>query len=127
MTVNINSMPPGKYWDIWKKTPFGYTTWTHRPLGVQVLALAYRSDVRWNESAYSNKEFDDLLDKAEGTFDVEARRKIVQRLQEILQEDGPIVQPFWRPSIVAYNKRVKGFSAHPSNRTLATRIAIEPA
>ena len=108
VTVNINSMPPGKYWDIWKKTPFGYTTWTHRPLGVQVLALAYRSDVRWNESAYLNKEFDDLLDKAEGTFDVEARRKIVQRLQEILREDGPIVQPFWRPSIVAYNKRVKG-------------------
>ncbi len=127
VTVNINTMPPGKYWDIWKTTPFGYTTWTHRPLGVQVLALAYRSDVRWNESAYSNKEFDDLLDKAEGTFDVEARRKIVQRLEEIMQEDGPIVQPFWRPSIVAYNKRVKGFSAHPSNRTLATRIAIEPA
>ena len=83
--------------------------------------------MRWNESTYSNKEFDDLLDKAEGTFDVEARRKIVQRLQEILQEDGPIVQPFWRPSIVAYNKRVKGFSAHPSNRTLANRIAIELA
>ena len=125
--VTINAMPAGQYWDIWAKTSFGFTSWTHRALGVQVLALAYRTGVPWNESAYSNKEFDELLDRAEGTFDIDERRKVLKRLQTILQEDGPLVQPFWRPAIVAHNKRVKGFSAHPSTRTFATEIAIEPA
>ena len=38
----INIMPGGTYWDRWISTPFGFTSWTHRPLGVQVLNLAYR-------------------------------------------------------------------------------------
>jgi len=125
--VTINAMPPGQYWDVWKSTPFGLTSWSHRPLGVQVLALAYRTGVPWNESKYSNKEFDDLLNRAEGTFDIEERRNIVKRIETIMQEDGPIVQPFWRPSLVAHNKRVHGFSAHPSTRTFANEIGIDPA
>ena len=125
INVNLNVMPSSQYWGIWKTTPFGYTTWTMRPLGVQVLGLAYRSDVPWNESAYSNKEFDELLDKAESTFDVEERRAVMSKLEQILQEDGPIVQPFWRPGMVAHHKRVKGFSAHPAARTFASEIGIE--
>jgi peptide/nickel transport system substrate-binding protein len=34
-----------------------------RPLGVQVLNLAYRSGVAWNETGFSNPEFDALLDR----------------------------------------------------------------
>src|SRR3546814_20658166 len=62
--VEINVMPGGTYWDRWTTTPFGFTNWTHRQLGVQVLNLAYRSNVPWNESSYSNPEFDKLLDEA---------------------------------------------------------------
>ena len=125
--MTINAMPAGQYWDVWKSAPFGFTTWTHRALGVQVLALAYRTGVPWNESKYSNAEFDDLLNKAEGTFDIEERRKIMKRLEEIMQVDGPIVQPFWRTSVAAHSKRLKGFSSHPSNRFYADEIAIDPA
>ena len=63
-------MPGGTYWDRWLSTPFGFTSWTHRALGVQVLNLAYRSGVAWNETSYSNPEFDRLLDKAGGLADV---------------------------------------------------------
>ena len=61
---------------------------------MQLLALAYRSGVPWNETRFNNKEFDDLLDKAGGTFDIDARRQIMKRIEEIMQEEGPIVQPF---------------------------------
>jgi peptide/nickel transport system substrate-binding protein len=40
-----------------------------RPLGVQVYALAYRSGEPWNETAFSNQEFDDLLAQAYGGND----------------------------------------------------------
>ncbi|MEX1303871.1 MAG: ABC transporter substrate-binding protein, partial [Rhodovibrionaceae bacterium] len=33
----INVMPSAQYWDVWTKTPFGFTQWQHRPLGVMVL------------------------------------------------------------------------------------------
>ena len=49
VTLNINVMPASKYWEIWDKTPFGATSWTHRPLGTMVLSLGYRTGVPWNE------------------------------------------------------------------------------
>src|SRR5205814_2055832 len=85
--VKINVMPSTQYWEVWTKVPFGFTTWAHRPLGVMSLALAYRSGVPWNESKYSNPEFDRLLSLAEGTIDVAARREVMAQLEKILQDD----------------------------------------
>ena len=68
-------MPASKYWEIWDKTLFGATAWTHRPLGTMVLSLGYRTGVPWNESTYSNPEFDAALDDAEATLDVAERTR----------------------------------------------------
>jgi len=59
--LNINIIPSTQYWEIWNQTPFGITAWTHRPLGTMVLSVGYRTGVPWNESKYSNAEFDRLL------------------------------------------------------------------
>ena len=58
--VNIKRtiLPSATFWNDWAKYPFSATEWNMRPLGVQVLNLAYRSGVPWNESAFSNAEFD---------------------------------------------------------------------
>ena len=127
INCNINSMPSASYWDIWDKTAFGFTGWTHRPLGVMVLALAYRSGVPWNETAYNNPEFDALLTKAEGILDVDARREVMREIQILMQEDGPIAQPLWRKSFTAFDKRVKGYSPHPTLYYFADQLAVEPA
>ena len=100
---------------------------THRPLGFMVLALAYRTGVPWNESAYSNKQFDELLAKAEGTLDVDARREILGELEKIMQEDGPISQPLWRSVYAAYDKRVKGYQVHPTLYIFGETLGIEAA
>ena len=121
----INIMPTSAYWDVWDRVPLGFTSWTHRPLGVMALALAYRSNVPWNESSYSNPEFDRLLTEAEATVDVEARRHLMAQLQTIMQEDGPIVQPLWRAALTAWDKRVRGFSQHPTNYIFGNMIGIE--
>ena len=123
--ININIKPSAQYWETWDKVPFGFTSWTHRPLGVMVLGLAYRANVPWNESSYDNPEFDRLLTKAEGILDVEARREVMGELETIMQEDGPIVQPLWRSSFTAMDKRVKGFEMHPTNYLFANEWAIE--
>ncbi len=54
INININKMPANQYWEAWDKVPWGYTTWTHRPLGTMVLSLAYRAGVPGNEVSYNN-------------------------------------------------------------------------
>ena len=123
--VKIKSMPSASYWDVWDKVPFGYTLWYHRPLGIMVLGLAYRSGAPWNESGYANPEFDKLLNQAEGTLDVDKRREVMAKICEIMQEDGPIVQPVWRSVFTFYDKRVMGFRMHPSNYIFGEELAIQ--
>ncbi len=125
--AKINVMPSNKFWEVWDKVPFGFTEWTHRPLGFMVLALAYRTGVPWNESAYSNKEFDELLSKAEGTIDIKARSEILGKLETIMQQDGPIAQPLWRSVYAAYDKRVSGFEIHPTLYIFGEQLAIAAA
>jgi peptide/nickel transport system substrate-binding protein len=123
--VKINVMPSTQYWEVWTKVPFGFTTWAHRPLGVMSLALAYRTGVPWNESKYSNPEFDRLLTQAEGTLDVASRRELMARLEQILQDDGPIVQPVWRAIFTFHDKRVLGFKPHPALYIFANQLALQ--
>ena len=123
--VKINVMPSTQYWEVWTKVPFGFTTWAHRPLGIMSLALAYRSGGPWNESKYSNPEFDRLLNQAEGTLDVASRREIMARLEAILQDDGPIVQPVWRSIFTFLDKRVQGFRLHPTLYIFGHQLAIQ--
>ena len=113
--VNLNVMPGAQYWEIWDKTPFGFTGWTHRPLGVMVLNLGYRSGVPWNESRYNNPAFDAALDDASGTLDVAERKKKMEKVESILQGDAIIVQPLWRSIITAGSKNVHNYVMHPTN------------
>ncbi len=114
ITLNINLMPSEKYWEIWDKTDFGITAWTHRPLGTMVLSVGYRSGVPWNESGYANPEFDKALDAAEALVDVEKRKAAMEKVQRILQEDAVLVQPLWQPKFFVASNKVKGLEAHPT-------------
>ena len=114
INVKINVMPGSQYWKVWDKTPFGMTGWTHRPLGVMVLNLGYRSGVPWNESKYSNPEFDRALDEAGATLDVAERKKKMEKVEKILQEDAVISQPLWRSVFTAGSTKVHGFKMHPT-------------
>ena len=123
--VDINLMPSAQFWEVWDKVPFGFTQWAHLPLGFMVLALGYRSGVPWNESHYANPEFDALLTKAEGILDIDERREILGQIEQIMQEDGPIVQPLWRALFVGYDKRVRGFQPHPTGYIFGEQLGIE--
>jgi peptide/nickel transport system substrate-binding protein len=125
ITLNINLMPPSKYWEIWTSTPFGATSWAHRPLGTMVLSQAYRSGVPWNESHFASPEFDAALDAAEATFDPDERRVKMEEVERLLQESGVIVQPLWRPIYTMTNTRVHDFPAHPSKYHQLNKTWVE--
>ncbi|MBL8700751.1 MAG: ABC transporter substrate-binding protein [Alphaproteobacteria bacterium] len=112
--VKIEALPSTEWNKVWNKAPFAFGDWSHRPLGVMCLALAYRTGVPWNESLFSNKEFDEVLAIAESTADVEKRRAHMLRLQTILQNDGPLVQPLFRNVFMPVDRKIKGVQMHPT-------------
>ncbi|MCY4066047.1 MAG: ABC transporter substrate-binding protein [Rhodospirillaceae bacterium] len=114
INLKINVMPASKYWEVWDKTPFGATAWTHRALGTMVMGLGYRTGVSWNETHFASKEFDDALSDAEATFDVEERRKKMAKVQKLLQDAAVMVLPLFRPVYNASAKNVHGYLMHPT-------------
>jgi peptide/nickel transport system substrate-binding protein len=127
--IKINVLPSAQYWDIWNKetAPFAFTTWTHRPLGVMVLGLAYRTGVPWNESFYSNPTFDALLTKAEGILDVDKRREVMAEIQQLMLDDGPACIPLWRAVFTYMDKKLKGFQMHPTSYMFCEEWSLESA
>ncbi|MDB2369082.1 ABC transporter substrate-binding protein [Octadecabacter sp.] len=94
--VSRTIIPGSTFWNDWTKYPFSSTNWNHRPLGVQILGLAYRTGEAWNESGFANAEFDSLLEEANGIADADARSVVMARIQEIMVEEGVTIQPYWR-------------------------------
>lgn len=125
INVNIQTLPASVFWDRWTEYPFSFTAWGHRPLGMMVLSLAYRTGAPWNESSFSDAEFDDLLLDIGATVDPEERKVVMGKLMTIMRERGPIVQPFFMQVTTAYNKRVKGMAMHPTKYIFFDLLAIE--
>lgn len=112
--VKRTVIPGSTFWNDWTKYPWSTTEWNMRPLGVQVLALAYRSGEAWNESAFSNPDFDTKLTAALAIADAGKRKELMKDIQQILQDSGVIIQPFWR-SLYRHKKAyVKNFDMHPT-------------
>ena len=51
--------------------------------------MTYAVPAAWNEAAWSNPEFDRLITEAEGYLDVEKRRGVMAKLEQIMLDDGP--------------------------------------
>ncbi|MEE4608000.1 MAG: ABC transporter substrate-binding protein [Desulfobacteraceae bacterium] len=128
--INIQTMPTSQYWEKWTEVDLGITPWTHRPLGTQALKLAYTADdkgkpVAWNESRWVDKEFSDLLAEASGILDVDQRRKIFCKLEQIQMDRGSVGIAYWMNTWMCVNKRVKAAVAHPNLHLLLNEVWLE--
>ncbi|WP_315927202.1 ABC transporter substrate-binding protein [Mesorhizobium sp. SP-1A] len=112
--VKRTVLPGSTFWNNWTKYPYSMTIWYMRPLGVQVLTLGYRTGGAWNESGYSNPDFDAKLKQALSINDVEKRKQVMKDLEQILQDSGVIIQPYWQKVFSHMNKKVKGYGVHPT-------------
>jgi peptide/nickel transport system substrate-binding protein len=114
--INIKRtiLPGSTFWNDWLKYPFSATEWNMRPLGVQILALAYKSGVAWNETAFANPDFDAKLAEAMSIADADARRTVMADLEKIMQDEGVLIQPYWRSIFRHHKENVKGAEMHPT-------------
>ncbi|WP_119839926.1 ABC transporter substrate-binding protein [Pseudooceanicola algae] len=114
ISIKRTILPGSTFWNDWLAYPWSATEWNMRPLGVQILALAYRSGVSWNESAMSNAEFDTLLSEAMAIADADKRRVVMAQLEQIMLDEGVMIQPYWRSLFRHYKPEVMGAEMHPT-------------
>jgi peptide/nickel transport system substrate-binding protein len=122
--VKRSVLPGATFWNDWTKYPLSTTDWAQRPLGVQVLALAYRSGEAWNESAFANAKFDSLLAEALAIADADTRRDVMAKLQKIMQDEGVIIQPYWRAIYRHHKENVVGAQMHPTFEIHVAKLGL---
>ncbi|MFG2344578.1 ABC transporter substrate-binding protein [Streptomyces phaeochromogenes] len=100
------------YTQIWMKKPLMATYWyTGRPVD-QLFTQVFRSGSSYNETAWSDKNFDALLDRARQETDDERRRELYGEAQTFVMEKGGAMTPMFADRLVGISRKVRGYAEH---------------
>jgi peptide/nickel transport system substrate-binding protein len=111
--IKRTTLPGSTFWNDWTKYPFSSTEWNMRPLGVQIFSLAYKSGVAWNETALNNADLDAALAEALSISDAEKRKVVMEKIEKIMQDEGVLIQPYWRSLYRHTTPEIRGCEQHP--------------
>ncbi len=123
--VKRTVLPGSTFWNDWTKYPYSITIWYMRPLAVQTLALGYRTGEAWNETAYSNPDFDAKLKEALAISDPEKRREVMKDVETILQDSGIIIQPYWQNLYCHMSPKVRNYGIHQTFQIDLQKVWLE--
>jgi peptide/nickel transport system substrate-binding protein len=84
------------------------------------LSNLFVSQAASNYMGYENSEIDDLVKKGKATFDPVQRKKIYDRIQEIIYNESPVIVLFHKSMISVAHDNVHGYRIHPAEKYLLT-------
>lgn len=104
-----NAAADSYYTEIWLKKPLMVSYWfTGRPID-QLLNQIFRSGSSYNESAWSNKQFDGLLDAARADTNAATRRSKYQDAQRLVIDQGADMTPVFGDRLVGISREVVNY------------------
>lgn len=87
--INVIREPDDGYWDnVWQHKPFVGVDWLGKPTLDSLFTTTYATGAPWNDTAWSNKRFDELLVQARAESDKTKRQAMYSEMQELLHSDG---------------------------------------
>jgi peptide/nickel transport system substrate-binding protein len=94
------------------QTPLMVSYWfTGRPID-QLLGQVFRTGSSYNESAWSNPQFDALLDDARAEMDPARRLTLYQDAQRLIVSDGADMTPMFGDRLVGISREVVNYREH---------------
>lgn len=118
--VELNIQDESRYYadNVWLEVDLGITPWGARPTPQFYLTQAYQTDAIWNETKISDARLDELIKAASSTFDEQERIAAYQEIQEIINEKGSVIIPYFFATLGVFARNVSGVSLHSfSGRT----------
>ena len=113
INVTIDRVPNDGYWsDVWNVRPWAFSYWSGRPTIGMMMESAYTGATSWNESAWVNERFDQLIAMAKGESNPDLRRDMYWEAQEILYNEGSQLIPVFGSFVHAVSDRI----GHPEFR-----------
>ena len=115
MNIDLQRMPNDGYWtNVWMKRPFSGGNINPRPSADSLFTLFFQSDAPWNESAWKNERFDQLLLEARGQTDEAKRKAMYGEMQQLISDKGGICIPQFSSFFDGHTAKVKGLSPIPT-------------
>ncbi|MBT1426492.1 ABC transporter substrate-binding protein [Dickeya dianthicola] len=124
IALNVERVPDDAFWDnVWMKKPFVSSNWSVRPTADALLSLVFTSQAPWNESAWKDAGFDQLVQAARGEVNEDKRRQIYHDIQVMLVDKGSEIIPLYADALDACSNKVKGLNAIPGFPLSGNRAA----
>ena len=112
--VNVEPIKGDIYYATkWLQVPFGTVSWSPRTTVDEQLRVAYTTGAKWNETQFSDPEFDAMLDEALAETDRARRAASYAEIQRRLITDGGQIIPYHYPIAAAHTTSLQGFRVHP--------------
>jgi peptide/nickel transport system substrate-binding protein len=112
--VQIELVPGSNYWsEHWMQSALTVSNWGINASADTILSLVYHSSGTWNESGIQNAELDALIEAGRVEADPSRRAEIYAQVQQIIQEEGGTLVPYFRPSFYARRAKVQGLNYLP--------------
>ena len=112
VTVDIKVIPSDVYYgggdQDWLKVDFGITDWGARATPVTYFKLAYLTGAAWNETHWSDPEFDALVARIDRELDEGRRVNLYHKAQEILIQRGPIIVAYFVKAVAGMRSDLQG-------------------
>ncbi len=107
INVTVERASNDGYWsNIWNLKPWCASYWSGRPTPDQMFSTAYECGVPWNESAWCNERFDELLVAARAELDQEKRQTMYWEMQELVHDDGGALLPMFAAWVMALSNKI---------------------
>ncbi|MBT2294782.1 ABC transporter substrate-binding protein [Pseudomonas fluorescens] len=114
LKLNVNRLPSDGYWsNHWAKHPLSFGNINPRPNADMLFSQFFQSTAPWNESAWKNPQFDQLLVQARGETDETKRGKMYADMQTLVHDHCGIGIPVFISNIDGVDQRVKGYGTNP--------------
>ncbi|MCA3600292.1 MAG: ABC transporter substrate-binding protein [Methylobacterium sp.] len=116
--IDVQTIPHDTYLaNVWRKGNFYIGFWGMQPTEDAAFTLLFTTDAAFADTAWNNKEFDELVARGRSSVDDAERRRIYAQAQALMIRDRPSIIPFFQDVLTASRNVVKGWTAHPLSRT----------
>jgi len=110
LEIEVRRHPADGYWsEVWRRRAWCASMWSGRPTPDMIFSVVYASGAVWNETDWSNAQFDRLLSEARAEPDPAARAELYERMQALVRNDGGTILPVFVDWLDAGTARLCGF------------------